>query len=138
MKIDANMITTIVIVALAFLAMKYLPRLTAGVPFVAPDVVKRRMDAGDDIVVLDVRTEGEFAGGHLPGAVNLPLGSLPVTLRDRAADLAELKGVPVYVHCRTENRSARAAKMLKKAGFTDLSVMMGGIVRWQKEKHPTV
>lgn len=60
--------------------------------------------------LLDVRTPEEFRGGHLDGAINIPVQDLP-------ARLAEVpKGKPVVVYCAAGGRSARAAMMLKQAG----------------------
>jgi len=62
--------------------------------------------------VLDVRTPEEFAGGSVPGAVNLPV-------QDLAARLAEVpKGKPVVVFCRSGGRSASAARLLRAEGWT--------------------
>ncbi len=62
--------------------------------------------------LLDVRTPEEFAGGHLPGAVNIPVQALAARVRDLGAPHA-----PVVVYCRSGARSARAASMLRAAGF---------------------
>ena len=121
-----------------YMAMKYLPRLTLGVPFVDPGAVKSRLDAGDDVLVLDVRSPAEYTGGlgHVPGSLNLPLADLSARIAELGEELAPHKTEPVCVTCRTENRSPRAVKILKRAGFTDLSVMKGGMVRWNRENLP--
>jgi rhodanese-related sulfurtransferase len=123
--------------ALTFGGLRVLPRLLAGVPFVPPKTVKARMDAGDDMLVLDVRTPGEYAaGGHVPGALNLPLDRLGGRLDAAGADLQAYMETPVYVYCQTSNRSASAARSLKKAGFTQVRVMAGGMGRWLREGLP--
>jgi rhodanese-related sulfurtransferase len=117
---DARTIWAFALVAAAALAYKYLPRWRSRSPYVEPAELKHRLDAGDDVVVVDVRTVGEYAGkgGHLPGAVNLPLGNLKARLEARDGDLAPLKDHPVYVHCTLDLRAARAARALRDAGFT--------------------
>lgn len=65
----------------------------------------------DGAVLIDVRTSGEFSSGHIEGARNVPLGEL----RSRLDKLSKKK--PVVVYCRSGMRSARAARMLEKAGF---------------------
>jgi phage shock protein E len=65
--------------------------------------------------LLDVRTVEEFQEGHISGATNLPLqsieaGGLPVAQKDKT----------VYVYCRSGNRSAQAADLLKKAGYQNV------------------
>ena len=80
-----------------------------------------------DVPVLDVRTPGEFAGGHLTGATNVDVtGS---GFADQIYSL-EKKGViwkdqPVYLYCRSGNRSGKAAKALREMGF-DGAVNVGG------------
>jgi rhodanese-related sulfurtransferase len=135
---DARTIWAFALVAAAALAYKYLPRWRSRSPYVEPAELKHRLDAGDDVVVVDVRTVGEYAGkgGHLPGAVNLPLGNLKARLEARDGDLAPLKDHPVYVHCTLDLRAARAARALRDAGFTDVSVLNGGYRAWRRKGFP--
>ena len=87
---------------------------------------------GQGAVVLDVRTEGEFAAGHVPGATNKPLGSF-------GPDDPWLAGLdkeaPLYVICHSGGRSARAADTLAAAGFNAVNVL-GGTGGWQAAGHP--
>ena len=138
MQIDQNMILNIIIIIAAIALMKYMPRLTAwGIRFADNSEVKGKLDAGEDIVVIDVRTEAEVAStGHVPGAVNLPLGDLRLRLKDLGSQLSEYANHPVYVMCRTENRSSNAAKQVKKAGFNNLAVIKGGIKGWTRAGFP--
>jgi phage shock protein E len=74
--------------------------------------------------LVDVRTTMEFSSGHLPNAVNLPLGSLNPTAKELGA-----KDRPVVVYCASGARSAHAAKLLRGAGFNtvlDLGPMFNG------------
>jgi len=66
----------------------------------------------DGALLIDVRTNGEFSSGHIEGARNVPVGELG----SRLDKLPRKK--PVVVYCRSGARSARAARMLEKAGFT--------------------
>lgn len=138
-QFDQDLMFTIALVATGFLLMKYMPRLLAlGVKFVDGGVLKAKLDDGEDVVVIDVRTAGEYGGdsGHVPGAINLPLGDLRSRLDSIQSDLAPFKSHPVYLMCRTENRSSSAARVLKKAGFENLSVVKGGIVGWGRAGYP--
>jgi phage shock protein E len=65
--------------------------------------------------VVDVRTPGEFASGHVPGAVNIPYDELP----RRAAEIGP-PSTKVVLYCRTGRRSGMAADALQKAGFSNL------------------
>lgn len=85
-----------------------------------------------DLVLLDVRTPGEFAAGHLPGAVLLDIHAEGFEAR-----LAQLDRSPTYlVYCRTQNRSGRAAETMRRLGFGQVTVMVGGFAEWAKRGFP--
>lgn len=69
--------------------------------------------------VLDVRQRSEFTAGHVPGAANIELGSLP-----QAAD--EVPGSPLLVHCAHGERAMTAASLLERTGHRDVAVLAGG------------
>jgi phage shock protein E len=71
---------------------------------------------GMGATVVDVRTPQEYQGGHYEGARNIPLQELP----GRLAELGDKKK-PIVVYCASGMRSARAAKILKDAGFADVT-----------------
>lgn len=83
------------------------------------NLVVEKIKAGARIV--DVRSEDEFADGAYPGAVNIPVGSLP----NRMSEL-EPKSRPLVLYCASGARSAMAAKILKASGWTDV-VNAGGL-----------
>jgi rhodanese-related sulfurtransferase len=85
-------------------------------------------------LILDVRTPREFAGGHLEGAQLLPVQ----VLQSRLAELADHRDQPVFIYCRTGNRSTVAAKLLIDAGHTEVVNLRRGIVQWQREGMPVV
>jgi len=88
---------------------------------------KRELATTPGLTVLDVRTPEEFASGHLPGAV-----LLPVTEVDRdAATVLKDRDAPVLVYCRSGARSAAAVAKLKAQGYTRLWDLAGGIIAWQ-------
>jgi len=87
-----------------------------------PDEVHRLVDAGARLI--DVRSPGEFEGGHLPGAINIPVGQLAEHL-----PAVESKDTPVIVYCRSGHRSSRAAQTLRDAGFTAVHDM-GAMRNW--------
>ncbi len=74
--------------------------------------------------LLDVRSAGEFGAGHLPGAVNVPLSELSSRLSEVGP-----KDRPIVVYCRSGARSASAAGILRKAGFSSVHDL-GPISRW--------
>lgn len=82
----------------------------------------------DSAVLLDVRSPREFAQGHLPGAVNVPLDDLP-------AVAARYAGQDVVTVCHSGARSAIAAEALAAAGALVLS-LAGGTEAWRRAGHP--
>ncbi|MFX7862343.1 rhodanese-like domain-containing protein, partial [Acinetobacter baumannii] len=69
-----------------------------------------------------MRTPQEFAQGHVPGAVNLPLQEIAAWANKLPKDK------PVYLYCRSGNRSRQAAEVLKKKGYTNLFNVEGGVL----------
>lgn len=80
---------------------------------------------------IDVRTPEEYAGGHAPTTLNLPLDNLENSLSKLDKDK------PVYVICQTGRRSQKGAEILQKAGFTDIYNISGGTGEWIKAGLPT-
>jgi hydroxyacylglutathione hydrolase len=99
----------------------------AGIDHVELDAALR----GKGVAVLDVRTVAEWSAGHLPGAVNIPLGELP----SRVVELP--RGRPLVVHCQAGGRAAIAASVLRARGVTDLRLYGGGYTEWSAAGHPT-
>ncbi|MCC9623237.1 rhodanese-like domain-containing protein [Thalassospira sp. MA62] len=79
----------------------------------------------EQITLLDVRESSEYEGGHIEGAVNAPLSSLD------ANQLPYPKDEPIYVICRSGNRSAQAASQLQDAGYTEIYDVSGGMMAWE-------
>ena len=108
----------------------YTGRLTAaaqeGWQLISQSVAKDRMDSGDPVVVLDVRTEGEFSEGHIPGAVCLPNETI-----DEATAATSLpdKTAEILIYCRSGRRSAEAAGKLARLGYAKVSDF-GGVNDW--------
>lgn len=84
----------------------------------------------EDLHLVDVREYAEFAGGRVAGARLLPLGEI----ERRNAELDHTK--PIYVMCRTGNRSSQAQKKLKDLGFTNVINVAGGFEAWKKADLP--
>ena len=86
------------------------------------DGARRLVDEG--AVLLDVRSEGEFAEAHVAGALNIPVQSLARRLHELPP-----KHHPIVVHCRSGMRSATAASLLRQAGWSTV-VDIGGLPPW--------
>jgi adenylyltransferase/sulfurtransferase len=101
------------------------------VPEIQPEELKRRLDAGDDIQVLDVREPFEYQIANL-GAKLIPLGELA----QRAGELDSNR--EIVTHCKGGVRSLKAAEILRQAGFQKVSSMAGGILAWSDKVDPKV
>lgn len=80
----------------------------------AGNTVKDKIAAGARVV--DVRTPAEFKDGSYPGAINIPVSLIPVRMSE-----LEPKDKPVVLFCASGARSGQAARMLKQAGFVDVT-----------------
>jgi len=87
--------------------------LTSGLSAQAANDIAQIQQGLDSPVIVDVRSEGEYASGAIDGALNHPLQGLPGTLLDMGVELDE----EVIVYCRSGRRSAQAKTLLKQAGF---------------------
>jgi rhodanese-related sulfurtransferase len=95
--------------------------------------VKRRMDAGERFVLVDVREDNEWAQGHLPGAVHLGKGIIERDIEARVPDT----GAKVVLYCGGGFRSALVADNLQKMGYTSVESMDGGWRGWLEAGLPT-
>lgn len=84
--------------------------------------------------VLDVRTAGEFADGHLEGATLLPIQQM----QKRIGELSAHRQEPVFIYCASGNRSTVAAKLLVDAGFEQVINLRKGIADWKAAGLPIV
>ncbi len=95
----------------------------AGVPEVDAEALKREIDAGEDVFILDVREPHEYQicnlGGHL-----IPLGDLPRRVHELDSSRQ------IVAHCHIGVRSARAVEFLRRAGFRKVRNLAGGIRAW--------
>lgn len=84
---------------------------------------------GQGATIVDVRESGEYAEGHVPGAVHIPMGHLPARVGELDRDQ------PVYVICASGNRSAAMTDYLASAGF-DAASVKGGTTAWARAGRP--
>jgi sulfur-carrier protein adenylyltransferase/sulfurtransferase len=101
-----------------------------SVPDIGPRELKRRLDAGEALTVLDVREPWEIKLASLPGTLNIPLNEVP-------ARLGELNPhAELVVMCHAGGRSRRAAEFLSARGFTHVANLAGGIDAWSRDIDP--
>ena len=80
----------------------------------------------DDVVLIDVREDWEYADGHIPGATLIPLGEVPNRLSEIPKDKT------VVAVCRSGNRSGQATNFLRQQGFENVHNMQGGMNAWSQ------
>jgi sulfur-carrier protein adenylyltransferase/sulfurtransferase len=94
--------------------------------------LKRRIDRGEDIFILDVRNPPEFQIGRIPGSTLIPLPDLPQRVRELNPER------DIVVHCKSGQRSAKAIQFLREQGFKKLRNLKGGILAWAERIDPSV
>lgn len=94
--------------------------------FKMPDINQgvKNYQSSPGAVLLDVRTPGEYRGGHIPGSKNVPLGSI-----EKVSSVARNKDAEVYVYCQSGARSRQAASILKHMGYNNVN-NIGGIAAY--------
>jgi phage shock protein E len=98
----------------------------------ADALLDRARAADDSFVIVDVRTPAEFAQGHVPGAINIPVDQVA----NRLSELATAKDKDVVLYCRSGKRAGQAAEVLKSNGFNKLLHMEGDMPKWEAAKLP--
>jgi hydroxyacylglutathione hydrolase len=101
------------------------------IPTVTMEEVANRL-TGQEATLLDVRNEAEWTSGHVPGALNVPLGSMFQRMQDIPRER------PIIVHCQSGARAAMAASLLKAHGFDDVRLFRGGYTEWSGAGRPRV
>jgi phage shock protein E len=95
---------------------------------IKPDEAKKRLDAGENIILLDVRTEEEYKEGYIDGAMLIPLDKLQSEAEFKLLD----KNAPIFIYCRSGRRSITAVGILASQGYNNL-YNLGGILDWPYE-----
>ncbi len=107
------------------------PAPAAGDPHeTTVDELKRRIDRGEDVFILDVRNPEEFQICRIPGSTLIPLPQLP----QRFAELD--RGREIVVHCKSGMRSLKATQFLRQQGFDRIKNLKGGILAWAERIDP--
>jgi len=91
--------------------------------------LKRRMDAGEQLHVIDVREPDEYAAFNI-GAKLMPLGQI---MNMQTEEIDGWRDEELIIHCRSGKRSLQAALMLETMGFTRVRNLVGGMLAWQEK-----
>ena len=118
------------IASLTFAILFWLSAVSAQV--LPADAFDQQLHQSPSPQLLDVRTPGEFGGGHLPNARNIDYRN--AAFRDSLASLDKTQ--PVYVYCLSGGRSAQAAEVLRKDGFSQVYELQGGYLKWTAQQKP--
>jgi len=103
--------------------------VTTKVPEIQPEELKQRLDAGEDIFILDVREPHEYQICNLNGYL-IPLGDLPKRVNQLDSSRE------IVAHCRSGVRSAKAVEFLRQAGFHKVKNLVGGVLAWSDRIDP--
>lgn len=95
-----------------------------------PESLFQRLQAGENLRVLDVRDVDEFESGHIPGSSPFPLN----IIREHTASFDRER--PLILVCRTGRRSAEALRHLRQAGMTNATHLEGGLEAWKRANLP--
>lgn len=96
---------------------------------ITPEELKKRMDSGEQLNLVDVREPHENAEFNI-GGILLPLGDIRAMQTD---EIDNLKDQEVIVYCRSGNRSGQAAMVLETMGFQNVKNLTGGMLAWQEK-----
>ena len=123
------------LLALALVAIvSFLPRIIGSLrkaAMISIDELKQRLDSDQSLLLLDVRSAEDYVGeqGHIAGSSSVPLEEL----EQRIEELKDYLEKPVITICRTDRKSAQAAKLLARKGFSDVQVAKGGMIEWNQQ-----
>jgi rhodanese-related sulfurtransferase len=106
------------------------------VPFeMTPAEVKRRLDAGEKLFLIDVREQNEYATARIPGSELIPMNTVPAALTDLEGK--DDQGT-IVVFCHHGMRSANVTQWLRGQGLRNVASMSGGIDQWSTDVDPSV
>ncbi len=126
------------LIGLALLASAaLLPRLVMRfrrpqLAFVGAEIVSREVDQAKPRMIVDVRTAEEYGAGHIAGSINMPVGDFSAAMKKLDASRIDR----IILVCRTDKRSAKAAKLLVGSGHTDVLILEGGMEEWVRKGLP--
>jgi rhodanese-related sulfurtransferase len=104
----------------------------AGPKGITAEELAEKIQFSQAPLILDVRSEEEYAEGHIPGALNIPHDQLG----DRLSEIDAAKSDEIVVHCRSGYRAGVAEKVLSEAGYSDVRDLDGHMNAWQSGGYP--
>ena len=123
--LNSSMNSTYILIVVLILGFFVYSKAQANVPAVtAHEALELRSDSSYQFI--DVRTNSEYASGHIPNSIHIPLHEI----QDRVKEIEHLKDKNIIVYCRSGARSSKATKMLIESDFKVLN-LSGGILNWK-------
>lgn len=98
------------------------------------DVLKRKIDSGGKIVIVDVRTPIEIARGKIEGSISIPLDFFEDSIEKKVPDKKE----NVYLYCLSGSRSIIAAQIMERKGYKNVFNVLSGMLAWRAKGYPQV
>jgi phage shock protein E len=126
---------TIGVIAVAFAACTAPaddPKQSADANSITAQALAEQIQSSQAPLILDVRSKAEFAKGHIPGALNIPVDQLP----DRMSEIDAAKTDEIVLHCHSGNRAKRAEATLREAGYSNVLDLDGHMEGWKKGGYP--
>jgi thioredoxin 1 len=121
------------ICSIIFFTILYFANQSIGIAQVlSTDDFEKKYAETPNAQLVDVRTTGEYGGGHLPKAQNVDFRSADFTQKVQTLD----KTKPTFVYCLSGGRSAEAANIMRQNGFTNVYEMGGGYLKWTTKMKP--
>ncbi len=104
----------------------------SNIPSVSVEKAFEELSPHSNIVLLDVREPFEYQEGHISNSIILPLSEI----KQKVVALVPRKDTPIFVYCRSGNRSTKAAHQLIHLGYTNVFNITGGILEWSQKNFP--
>lgn len=106
-------------------------KISEGITVISPESFKEK---SMNQVIIDVRTPQEFQAGHIEGALNI--NYFDKNFLEQFSNFDKTK--PVFIYCKSGNRSSSASPKISKLGFKEVYDLQGGILNWEKKNNSTV
>lgn len=98
------------------------------------DELKRKIDSGEKITIIDVRTPMEVTRGKIENSLNLPLDFFESEIERKVKD----KNSEVYLYCLSGSRSIMAAQIMEQKGYKNVFNVLSGLLAWRSKGYPLV
>lgn len=131
-KTSTMIMAIVVMMGVFFLGKAILSDASTGISHIGPEVSMQQIQEVAGLTIVDVRTPGEYQGGHIANAKLVTLQRL----EELAATELPDKDAPLLVYCHSGQRSSVAVNILHNLGYTNLRNMAGGLIAWNNKGLP--